>query len=197
MIDVDVLAELCAITKDRAALRAERYEQTFLSMRRWLPKTPVLNFLDIGCGTGGVAIWVARHYPEASTHLIDGAAWGEKFSWRDDGTPWADVGLALQLFKKHLPNRYVKAWPASPRRPAIPKCDLIYSNCSWGHHYPIRTYLELVKKTLRPGGTLIVDIREGSSGHGELSQFFTPITIIDVLGKKYLRTVWRGKGSSL
>ena len=178
---------------EQAERRLGRYELTFQSMRPWLPTGLVLNFLDIGCGTGGVAMLVTHHYPGATAHLMDGDAAGEKFSYRADGKPWADVGMALGLFSKYLPGRAVRAWPPDPEA-KVPPCDLIYSNCSWGHHYPISTYLGLACRSLRPGGTLIVDLRIGplgEAGRTALARHFEPVATIDQHGKKYQRTVWR------
>ena len=87
----------------------------------------------------------------------------------------------------------MRAWPPDPRA-AVPPCELVYSNCSWGHHYEIETYLELVLRVLKPGGTLIVDLRIGEVGaHGRsvLIRHFKPDAILATSGKKYLRTVWR------
>ena len=68
----------------------------------------------------------------------------------------------------------------------------IYSICSWGHHYPIETYLDLVCRCLRRGGTLIVDLRLWKLDRGKavLARYFGFVNAIGVLGKKYQRTVW-------
>ena len=168
-----------------------RYERTFNSMRPWLPAA-CRDFLDIGCGRGGVAAWVALHYRTATAHLMDGDRELKPRAWRTDGVAWRDVNLALDVFARHCRGIAVKAWPPDPTL-TIP-CELIYSTCSWGHHYPIETYLDLAKRSLRPGGILIVDLRLGErAAHGEsvLSRHFNRAGTIDAPGKKYLRTVWR------
>ena len=168
-----------------------RYERTFNSMKPWLPEA-CADFLDIGCGTGAIAMWVARHYRAATAHLIDGDTDRPPQSWRTDGVPWRDVRVALQGFAKHCPGIRVRGWAPDPGL-TIP-CELIYSNCSWGHHYPIETYLDLADRSLKRGGTLIVDLRIGEhADHGEsvLSRCFERAGTIDAPGKKYRRTVWR------
>jgi len=170
---------------------ANRYERTYESMRPWLP-AKCNDFLDIGCGRGGIAIHVARHYCTATAHLIDGSDEQPPVSWCTDGTPWRDVGTAMAAFARHAPEIAVKTWPPDPLL-AIP-CELIYSNCSWGHHYPISTYLGLACRSLRPGGTLIVDLRIGplgEQGRAALARHFDPVATIETPGKKYTRTVWR------
>lgn len=170
--------------------QAGRYERTFNAMKPWLPAA-VNDFLDIGCGTGGIAMHVARHYRTATAHLMDGAADGVPGAWRTDGVPWRDISAALRGFAKHCPGVRVRGWPPDPGLTI--RCELIYSTCSWGHHYPIETYLDLVDRSLAPGGTLIVDLRIGEhADHGEsvLSRVFERRGTICAPGKKYLRTVW-------
>ena len=174
-----------------AAHHAGRYENTFQTMLPWLPPVgAVRDFLDIGCGYGGVAMWMAGRYPDATAHLIDGDGSEKWVGYREDGQAWADVRIAVRLFEKHCPGRAVKAYRPDPAK-TIP-CDLIWSNVSWGHHYPIETYLDLALRSLRAGGTLIVDLRLGEVGeHGEdvLARHFIRKGTAHT-GKKYTRTVW-------
>ena len=172
-----------------ATHHAGRYEHTFQTMLPWLPPA-VRDFLDIGCGYGGVAMWMARHYPDAIAHLIDGDGSDKWVGYRADGQAWSDVKLAARLFEKHCPGREVHAHQPDPAQ-TIP-CELIWSNVSWGHHYQIETYLDLVLRSLRSGGTLIVDLRIGEVGaHGEdvLARHFIRKGTAHT-GKKYTRTVW-------
>lgn len=191
MISAEVLAVRTGTTVEQARQRIKRYGRTFLSMRPFLPET-CADFLDIGCGIGGVAMLVARHYPTATAHLIDGEAEGERYSYRPDGKPWASVGVALRLFAGHMPGRTVRAWPPDPAL-TVP-CELIYSNCSWGHHFAIDTYLGLARRSLRPSGILITDLRRreiGEHGRDALRTCFEHVADIPEAGKKYVRTVWR------
>lgn len=194
MIDAAALASETGTSIEQAENRIRRYERTFLSMKPWLPASDVNNFLDIGCGLGLIAAHVAQHYPGATAHLIDGEEWQEKWTgYKDAGRPWADVKLALQLFAKHFPGSAVRAHTPDPLGPTIGPCEVIYSNASWGHHYPIETYLELVLRSLKPGGTLIIDLRIGHVGeHGRavLAKHFEHVTNIEAAGKKFDRTVW-------
>lgn len=99
--------------------------------------------------------------------------------------------VAAEAFARHCPDVPVRTWPPDPGL-TIP-CELIYSNCSWGHHYPIETYLDLARRSLRAGGVLIVDLRRGEKAeHGErvLGDHFGRLGTIESPGKKYLRTVW-------
>ena len=192
MNDLTRSLESVGLSAFHAAHHVERYRRTFETMLPWLPEQgTVTRFLDIGCGYGGVAMWMARRYPGAVAHLIDGDGSEKWVGYREDGQAWSDVRLAARLFAKHCPGREVHAHPPDPAQ-TIP-CELIWSNVSWGHHYPIETYLDLALRSLRPNGTLIVDLRLGEVGaHGEevLARHFLRKGAAHT-GKKYTRTVWR------
>lgn len=185
---------ITALDVKKFELNQTRYLETFNSMLPWLPR-PCVDFLDIGCGLGGVAMQVSAHYGyKATAHLIDAEGPRDKWvGWHDDGEAYADVNVALALFAQHAPAAPVKAWPPNDRA-NIPPCDLIYSNVSWGHHYPIDTYLGLVRRCLTQAGILIVDLRkdDGHSGAMMLQRYFHQCAYINPgAPKKYLRTVWR------
>ena len=169
----------------------ERFLRNFENMKPHLPEG-VSAFLDIGSGLGGIAGHVAKHYPEAVAHLMDGAkAEASWTSYRPGGKPWACVFAAAQHVRRFSGSK-VEAHVADPDE-TIP-CELIYSTVSWGHHYPIEVYLGLARRSLKPGGTLIVDLRLGEVGeHGRevLARHFKQAWADIHIGKKYARTVWR------
>lgn len=194
-LSLSVFADVTDTTLMQAEKRTSRYMRTFLIMKPWLPTGEVKNFLDIGCGLGGVAMLVASHYPNATAHLLDGDEYTEKWTgYRTDGKPFADAKIAASLFAKYCPGREARVWPANPKV-EVPLCELIYSTCSWGHHYPIETYLDVLCRCLRPGGTVIVDLRLGEVGdHGRrvLGEYLSHVAdVYSGEGKKYTRTVWK------
>ena len=172
----------------------ERWRRTFAGMRPWLPERAGA-FVDIGCGSGGIAALVAKHYGNATAHLIDSTELRPKWAgYREGGEAWDDVETAAALVRAHCPGVECRAWPPDPAL-TIP-ADLIYSICSWGHHYQIETYLALAVRSLRPGGILIVDLRNVLTEHGSavLSESFVSIgTVPNLTPKKYVRTVWRSR----
>ena len=71
-----------------------------------------------------------------------------------------------------------------PRIKQEAKIDLAISLLSWGFHYPVSTYLDQAHKLLRPGGVLIMDIRQGTDGRKELESRFGPSEVISSEEKK-------------
>ena len=194
MIHAEALARASGIGIEQAERRVGRYEQTFLSMKPWLPPGLVRDFLDIGCGISGIAVFVAQHYGgRAVAHLLDGNGAGEKWGgFRKDGRPWNDVGQAARIFRALYPGAVCADWGPEPECRLIPPCELVYSICAWGHHFPIEMYVDMVHRVLRPGGRLIVDLRRehAERGREELHQDFDWVADIPSEGKKYIRTVW-------
>lgn len=191
IISAEKFADITGSSVAQALFRLERYNDTFDSMQPWFATLTVKNFLDIGCGLGGVAAHVSRYFPRATAHLLDGDAPGVRTVYLDKTVPWADVSVAVKVVNASNSHRQVFGWRPSDIG-KIPQCELIYSNCSWGHHYSIETYLALVSKILAKDGILIVDLRKGGIGiHGSalLSSRFKKVSEMDN-GKKYIRTIW-------
>lgn len=191
IINAEKFAELTGSSVEQALFRLARYHNTFDSMQPWIATLTVKSFLDIGCGLGGVAAHVARYFPRADIHLLDGDALGVRAVYSDKTVPWADVNVAVKVVRAINPQRRIFGWRPSDVE-KIPPCNFIYSNCSWGHHYSIETYLQLVSSLLAKDGVLIVDLRKGGIGiQGSvlLSSRFKKVFEMDD-GKKYIRTIW-------
>jgi SAM-dependent methyltransferase len=186
------------IEMDRIEQLIERYERNVETLKPYLP-VGALHFLDIGSGTGGIAALVAEQLPDAYVHLIDGAEQQEAWtSYRAEGKPWASVANAVSLVKLSLPNRRVFGY-TPPVHDELDEMgfDLIYSLCSWGHHYSIDTYIDMVARAIRPDGTVITDLRisktdaslEALAKMNKRFRFQCAIS----QGKKYIRYCWRGR----
>lgn len=165
-----------ALPKLLAHLMKKR--ESFEELLPHLPKR-CSSFLDIGCGHGGFAVHLARHYETAICNLLDGdelnnaaqvSGWNEHTP-----TPWRTSRLAAALVRAYWTGE-IRAFGPDPSL-TIP-CDLIVSQFSWGHHYPIAVYLPLVLRSLAPQGVVIVDIRKNSSGQRQLAPYFQDVQVI-------------------
>lgn len=152
----------------RAEERARQYEaqaeRDYLTVRDWIPERCV-DFLDIGCGLGGLAIKLGCHYRQVVVNVLDGTDVRDdkKTGYSEGFQPYADRRLAVALIDANVPyGCAIKDYDPDPSL-TIP-ADLIVSTKSWGHHYPIETYLDLALRSLSPDGRLIVDLRRGKGG---------------------------------
>jgi len=125
--------------------------------------------LDIGCGLGVIDILLAERYNLAHIHLLDGDGSSPiQHDYQNDMQPWNDVFAAAELVKQNV-GKDVAVYPhlvvpASESMASMAKeigeLDMVCSFKSWGVHYPVSTYLQFAHEVLRPGGLLVIDIRE-------------------------------------
>ena len=159
---------------------AERYTEEMLSeyaeLRPHLP-SQAKAILDIGCGIGGMDAVLYSHYrqssPSVQVHLLDKEGTSEVYyGFRDDAAFYNSLDLARAfLVANGVPDDQVKTFDVSRTGfPAGHRYDLVVSLLSWGHHYPVSTYLNEVHYALTDDGVLIMDVRRASNGLAELSQ---------------------------
>lgn len=151
-----------ALLGENAEKWQARVLRDFETIKPWLPQS-VTTIVDIGCGLAGVDVLLARETRAKEIVLVDGDGTGyRKMGFVPGTSAWFDVGIGAELVKKNLRGKKVEARAADPNL-TIP-CDLLISLKSWGHHYTVDEYLGLAQRSLRPGGRLILDIRNGTKG---------------------------------
>jgi SAM-dependent methyltransferase len=156
--------------------------------------------LDIGCGMAGIDVLLYRHYrraPDLRIHLFDRsgtdvAAFRYGMGAADRFYSSLTAARAL-LVDNGVPEAQISLWEASAPMP-IPDeqtFDLVISLLSWGHHYPVETYLAEVQRRLRPGGRVILDVRRETGGEDALRTAFSDVQVVAVTGK-HTRCVAQG-----
>ena len=152
------------------AQHKESLSRQFESLIPYLSSICFNSVLDIGCGLAGIDALIANTYKTKTFHLLDGSGAREKLNGFSVVTPepWDDVSRGVRFMRDNVDDD-VAIIPHHPD--TLPKCgvvDLILSLRSWGHHYPIHTYLNLAKRSLSLGGHLVLDIRKGTDGYDQL-----------------------------
>lgn len=159
----------------------------FITHNTNLPNNPVI--LDIGSGSSIVDMILYQYYDcKASMYLLDGSTLkddegGHPSLHHQDFKPfnrWEPVVDAIRTNKYN--NANFKVLTTTQEWPEHMKCDLIFSNCSWGLHYPIETYWEKVKAALKPGGYLVIRPFVNLNNPLELinSEFGNPLVIDNI-----------------
>lgn len=166
---------------DRASL--EKYTERVASdCKPILPLAPPLaRIWDIGCGIGAHAVYLAGVCGGAQPLLWLTEGDGQtprKVGFVPGTEAWFDVKQSLAFARANLPTgASVKGVTADPHDDFL--CDLVVSLKSWGHHYPVSTYLPAVKRRLDVGGRLVIDIRAGTGGDKKLEAAgFAPVAIL-------------------
>lgn len=147
-------------------------ERDYLTIRDWLPER-CEAFLEIGCGVGGLSVYIVRHYqggaPTPDAAVMDGSEGRERRPGYHEGfQPYVDRAGAVALLRANVPECRVTDYPPDPSL-TIP-VDLIVSTKSWGHHYPVDVYLGLALRSLRRGGRVIMDLRRRRDGIGTMTR---------------------------
>jgi SAM-dependent methyltransferase len=151
--------------------------------------TPV-DVLDIGCGSGHIHEYLVPSLRVNTVHLMDGdAKIRGQMGWnREWTTPWNNVDYASSRVAS-LGGVEVQTHKANPEL-TIP-VDLIISLKSWGFHYPVAVYLPLAKRSLRPGGRIVLDIRKNQNQIEIMSKWFHLVELDVGRSAKCFRSVWR------
>jgi hypothetical protein len=128
--------------------------------------------LDIGCGLAGIDLYLYRHYhSQTNLHLLDRDGISDiYYGFHPQGAFYNSLAAARSLLQENgVSARHVHTYEVTRDRfPSATQFQLILSLISWGFHYPIATYLSEVRAQLVSGGTLIVDVRRGTTGRAEL-----------------------------
>jgi SAM-dependent methyltransferase len=137
----------------------EKAYRDFKTIKDWiLPEYK--SILDIGSGLGGVDIVIANYTNISTINIIegDGDLENRQTNYHQNIQPWCDRKLARSLIVRNVSKDVVvNDYPPDPSLTI--DADLIISLKSWGHHYPVGVYIDLVKRSLQPGGRVIMDIR--------------------------------------
>lgn len=125
------------------------------------------HVLDIGSGLGYVSflLFAKRRNPRLRFYLLDG---DEEFDLKKTTDFWVgeknffnSFALSRAIIRESgLPEEnfiFLNANQWSPRN--LPPIDLAFSLFSWGFHYPVETYTELLKDCMRYESSLVSDIR--------------------------------------
>lgn len=163
---------MCDMNKD------DRADLEFDALQPHLPVT-CRYIMDIGSGMARLPARIAQFVgtttePPVTVYLMDGEAHVERTDKERTGYrttimgPWADGREGLETLCVLAPRANGVFVPANPQWQSPHPLDLVTSFRSWAHHYPVSVYLQMVSRSLRPGGILITDVRKRTNGIAEL-----------------------------
>jgi len=165
----------------------------FAAMARLVESIAPRRLLDIGCGFGMIDILIARAAPVEVIHLLDGDGSNDaRTGFKDHTQPWFDVALGVAMVRANVREGTEVIGHRVGQYLDIAEVDLVISCRSWGHHYPVSTYLPTVRRCLRPGGHVLLDIRNRTDGMRAMQGAgFVPIEPIPDDSKKCERWIFR------
>ena len=135
------------------------------SIKKHIPEKAE-SILDIGCGVGLINVFLYALYDQPVLHLLDKTeVGGQIYYGMADRTPYYN---SLQVTAKTMLDNDIlcsnviclEANEQFKIKAPNKSMDLITSFISWGFHYPVHTYIDDVIRVLKPGGVLIMDLRD-------------------------------------
>jgi len=162
----------------------------YISIKDQLPESAE-NILDIGCGIGGIDIYLYKHYKNSSNiYLIDKSAIDDNlhYGFKDQGSFYNSLLLTRSfLVENNVPEERIFVQEANAENiiEFNQQFDLIISLISWGFHYPVATYLKSAFDKLKTNGMIIIDVRKDSNGIEELKEEFKEVNIIKEFSKHF------------
>jgi SAM-dependent methyltransferase len=170
---------LAAVESRRTASLARAYQDDLqrehTQMAPFLPAS-VGRVLDIGCGLGGIDVFLHRHCSGGFdlTLLDREGRSGSFYGFQAEAAYYNSLAVARALLCANgVPDARIAT--ADLDRDGFPgerPYDLVVSLLSWGFHYPVDVYLSRVLAALAPGGVVIIDVRKGTDGEQQLQAAF-------------------------
>lgn len=158
-------------------------EDEFQELRPYIPSGDV-RIIDIGAGIGGIDVLLFQHYRDAGNKahvtLVDKTAVDNQiwYGFTEAGSFYNSLEYGDEFMRANgVPPESLSLLQPEAFEATCPQAELIISLISWGYHYPVQTYLDTVQHCLRPGGVLIIDVRD-PDGREQLERVFGPAEVI-------------------
>jgi SAM-dependent methyltransferase len=187
---LDKAVDLEASWRGRAVRRAFNRDMAreYEEIRPHLPRRAVA-ILDIGCGVGGIDIFLHRHYGTPHLYLVDRTETARTvwYGFEEKGAFYNSFEATRRLLVKNgVPESALRFREVGEdgQLDVPEEVDLVVSLISWGFHYPVEAYADQVVALLRPGGRVILDVRKGTDGRAELEARFPRVSVISETRKK-------------
>ena len=156
----------------------------YKAMEEFLPKK-VNSILDIGCGIGGIDVFLNAHYKsdDLKLYLLDKTEMPRKvyYGLMEKGCFYNSFKSVVHFLTKNgISEKQIFIQEANERNTIDfdATFDLVISLISWGFHYPVSVYLDQVYEKLSPGGMLILDVRKSFGGMEMLQEKFGNMQIM-------------------
>jgi SAM-dependent methyltransferase len=183
LIDLEILIRKSAIINDYTA----DMEAEYSDIKNYLP-LKAKNILDIGCGIGGINVFLSKHYNSAETTFycldktqIDNIYYG----YKEKAAFYNSLDVAREFLSLNgIKKIYTLSANDNNTIEIKEKFDLILSLISWGFHYPVETYLDQAYARLPDGGHMIIDIRKNTTGLDKIKSVFSDTKVISETDKK-------------
>ncbi len=134
--------------------------------------------LDIGCGVAGIDVLLSKHYADnTDIYLIDKTEVESKvyYGYKKRASFYNSLQVSRRLLEINGVDKNRIHLQEAAENDEITfdrEFDVVVSLFSWGYHFPVKAYLDQVYDKIRRGGILVLDVRKGTGGEGEIEEKF-------------------------
>ena len=151
------------------------------TFKDFLPKT-CKNIMDIGCGLGIINILLNKFYKDTTSfYLLDKNRIDKKikYGFSPNYESYNDLNETKRiLLENNINENNLFLFDVEKDIKIDSKIDLVISLKSMGYHYPIETYLQLLRKCCNQDTIFIFDLSEGYFNENSFKKYFENIKII-------------------
>lgn len=151
------------------------------TFKDFLPKT-CKNIMDIGCGLGIINILLNKFYKDTTSfYLLDKNRIDKKikYGFSPNYESYNDLNETKRiLLENNINENSLFLFDVEKDIKIDSKIDLVISLKSMGYHYPIETYLQLLRKCCSQDTIFIFDVSEGYFNENSFKKYFENIKII-------------------
>ncbi len=117
--------------------------------------------LDIGCGIGGIDYFIAKQFQNCHLYLLDENKLDETimYGYNNKSSYYNSLELSEKFLRLNNISNEITLLTPDNDLSILKEIDLVISLISWGFHYPIETYLDLVSNCTSENAKVIIDIR--------------------------------------
>jgi SAM-dependent methyltransferase len=153
------------------------------------------RILDLGCGIAGIDVLLWDHYQgETAFYLLDASELSAvRYGFGESVAYYNSLRLTREfLLRNRVPSDQIVTIDIQRDPfPSSTSFDAVFSLLSWGYHYPVTTYLGPAYDVLKPGGSLILDVRRRTPGKQQVAGKFGVEPEVIYETKKFERLVVR------
>ena len=157
------------------------FYKEFETFKKYLPNS-VENIMDIGCGLGIINIYLNEFFEKKPVFfLLDKNRVDRKikYGFSSNYESYNDLNETKNiLLNNNIDTNRINLFDVEKQFLITKKMDLVISLKSMGYHYPINTYIELLRNCCTKDTVFIFDIGDNQYDENYLKKIFDDVKII-------------------
>ena len=171
----------------------DKFLKEFNSIKNYLPKNSK-NILDIGCGLGVINIYLNDYYSKKPYFTLIDKNYVDKkvaYGFNNNSESYNKLEITKDfLILNGFKTEQLQLINADENFVLNNKYELIISLFSMGYHYPIESYIDIIKKISTKSTKVIFDLSMEYNELNEVNKYFNKVVIIkndNEVKQNYLR----------